>query len=98
MQHSCCWRDTEVPCHSLYVFQRDLLWLGTCVDPLLDVQGREPERRAAFHFHGKALLEHIAAALGEIRSEELGNKNRLCSLFSQVKGSFETWLCQFWAV
>lgn len=75
MQHSCCWRDIEVPCHSLYVLQRDLLWLRTCVDPLLDVQGCQAERRAALHFNRKALLEHIAAALGEMRSETLGKKN-----------------------
>ena len=75
MPHSCCWWDTEVPCHSLYVLQRNLLRLRTCVDPLLDVQGCQPERRAALHFNRKALLEHIAAALGEMKSETLGNKN-----------------------
>lgn len=65
MQHSCCWWVTDVPCHSLDVLQRDLLWLGAGVDPLLDVQGREAERSAALHLHGEALLEHVAAALGE---------------------------------
>lgn len=40
------------------------------------MQGRKSERSATFHFHSKALLEHVAAALGEIRSGGLGNKNK----------------------
>lgn len=40
------------------------------------MQSRKSESRATFHFHSKALLEHVAAALEEIRSAELGNKNR----------------------
>lgn len=80
IQHSCCRGVTEVPHHSLYVLQRDLLWLGACVDPLLDVQGRESERRAAFHLYRKALLEHVAAALEEIGSGERGpGPEELCS-------------------
>lgn len=50
-------------CHSLYVLQRDLLWLGTGIDPLLDVQGCKPEGRIALHLHGKALLKDITATL-----------------------------------
>lgn len=64
-------RGQRSPRHSLYVLQRDLLGLGAGVDPLLDVQGRQSQRRAAFHFHSKALLEHVAAALEEIGSGEL---------------------------
>lgn len=61
-----------MPRHSLYVLQRDLLRLGARVDPLLDVQGRQSERRAALHFHGKALLQHVTAALEEMASGEVG--------------------------
>lgn len=64
------------PHHSLYVLQRDLLGLSARVDPLLYVQGCQAECRAAFHFHSKALLQHIAAALQERRWEQLESRKR----------------------